>query len=394
MLQHPSFMQDLETMKFDIVLADGFPLAPCMTLIGHRLQLPFILSSSIYAPWVYRIPSLPSFWPVPTNDKYTDKMSFIERFQNTKTYIMFCLFGFGEYGNTHLLDMYAPSVASWDDLRRKMSLFIVNRDHHLDWIIPGMPHVAMVPGLTTGPADPLPTNLQTITDQATNGIIIFSMGSSLEGFPEDILLKFMQAFKQLKQVVIMRNKGATGQVEIPSNVHLMSWLPQNDLLGHKNTVLFITHCGNNGQHEAAYHGVPMLGLPVFGEQADNANRVVKRNMGLRMNLNSLTVEELLENISEVLHNPVYRDNTRRLSKILKDRFMNPREEAAYWIEHVAKFGGDHMRSHALDMPWYSFYMFDIFGCMLGAAVLCVIVVSLCGLTVFNQCKRKTHEKLE
>ena len=34
-------------------------------------------------------------------------------------------------------------------------------------------------------------------------------------------------------------------------------------LGHKKTVLFITHCGMHGVLEAIYNAVPMVGIPVF-----------------------------------------------------------------------------------------------------------------------------------
>jgi UDP:flavonoid glycosyltransferase YjiC (YdhE family) len=45
------------------------------------------------------------------------------------------------------------------------------------------------------------------------------------------------------------------------NVLFLPWLPQNDLLGHPKTKLFITHCGKNGIFEALYHGIPMIGFP-------------------------------------------------------------------------------------------------------------------------------------
>ena len=95
--------------------------------------------------------------------------------------------------------------------------------------------------------------------------------------------------------------------KMPSNVKFMSWLPQNDLLAHNKTKLFITHGGMNGKtefshihpvqnliftvsfpiyiaiilrtknglvftglHEAVYQGVPMLCVPLFGDQPRNA----------------------------------------------------------------------------------------------------------------------------
>ena len=35
------------------------------------------------------------------------------------------------------------------------------------------------------------------------------------------------------------------------------------ILGHKKTVVFITHCGMHGVLEAIYNAVPMVGIPVF-----------------------------------------------------------------------------------------------------------------------------------
>lgn len=47
-------------------------------------------------------------------------------------------------------------------------------------------------------------------------------------------------------------------------------MPQNDVLGHPKTRLFIGHAGLNGIFESIYHGVPMLCSPFFGDQFDNA----------------------------------------------------------------------------------------------------------------------------
>ena len=186
-------------------------------------------------------------------------------------------------------------------------------------------------------------------------------------------MKFVEAFSQVDATVIGRYNGDMEHVadHLSGNVHFFKWLPQNDLLGDPKTRLFLTHCGNNGQYEAIYHGVPMLGFPLFGEQEHNCFRMVDHKLGLQLDIREFTSHQLLETMNEVLHNPLYANEARRKSAIIKDRPQTAKETVGHWVEHVIQYGGDHLRSRALDMPWYEYLMLDI---MLLCAV-CTTTVS-------------------
>jgi UDP:flavonoid glycosyltransferase YjiC (YdhE family) len=59
-------------------------------------------------------------------------------------------------------------------------------------------------------------------------------------------------------------------------------LPQNDLLalGPHLVRVFLTHGGINSLLEAAYHGVPVVTLPLMADQLDNAMRAEELGMGV------------------------------------------------------------------------------------------------------------------
>ena len=93
------------------------------------------------------------------------------------------------------------------------------------------------------------------------------------------------------------------QVSVSDNVKLMSWLPQNDILGHPKTRLFIGHAGINGILESTYHGVPMILAPFFGDQFYNANTMKQSGLAEVVNLWSMSSEEFVSLIQKVLSDP-------------------------------------------------------------------------------------------
>ena len=58
---------------------------------------------------------------------------------------------------------------------------------------------------------------------------------------------------------------------------------QNDLLAQTPKVrAFLTHGGLNSLFEGAYHGVPMVTLPIMGDQLDNAMRSEELGIGITL----------------------------------------------------------------------------------------------------------------
>ncbi|RXH90237.1 hypothetical protein DVH24_032594 [Malus domestica] len=64
---------------------------------------------------------------------------------------------------------------------------------------------------------------------------------------------------------------------------LCGWAPQVEVLAHKATGGFVSHCGWNSISESLWHGVPIVTWPLYAEQQINAFQMVK-DLGLAVEL--------------------------------------------------------------------------------------------------------------
>ena len=85
----------------------------------------------------------------------------------------------------------------------------------------------------------------------------------------------------------------------------MEWLPQNDLLAHKDVKAFVSHVGHNSLYESAYHGVPVVAFPLFAEQHANARKAEHFGLGLTVYHESTDAQQLFETIQLVISEPRY-----------------------------------------------------------------------------------------
>lgn len=71
---------------------------------------------------------------------------------------------------------------------------------------------------------------------------------------------------------------------------------------HPGARAFITHGGSHGIYEGLCHAVPMVMVPLGGDQPDNAQRMVARGAGVVLDITTVTADDLLHALHEVINN--------------------------------------------------------------------------------------------
>jgi MGT family glycosyltransferase len=92
--------------------------------------------------------------------------------------------------------------------------------------------------------------------------------------------------------------------EIPKNFIVKNYVPQTEVL--KYTKLFITHGGMNSTHEGLYYGVPLIVIPQSADQPIIAGQVSNIGAGIKLQMQSLTPNQLLETVDHVLNQPSFK----------------------------------------------------------------------------------------
>ncbi|XP_026150061.1 UDP-glucuronosyltransferase 2C1-like isoform X1 [Mastacembelus armatus] len=391
LLDDQDLMMNLKESKFDLLLTD-----PCWgigTILAKYLNLPLVYNVR----WLIAqeahlaiAPSPISYIPI-TGSGNTDKMTFYQRVNNMLLYLAPQIQNYlaAKLVYQKICDKYLGLGKDFNQLMLDADIWLMRVDFVFEYPRPTMPNVVYIGGFQCKPPKPLPQHLEEFVESSgEHGVIIMSLSTFVSELPADMTNKIAEAFAKLPQKVIWRHKGDRPAI-LGNNTLLVDWMPQNDLLGHPKIKLFVAHGGTNGVQEAMYHGVPVVGLPMFFDQYDNLLRL--RGGAKIMKLTTVDKDNnFLEAVQEVLNEPSYRINIQRLSRLHRDQPIKPMDNAIFWIEFVIRHGGAaHLRTESYRLPWYSYHSVDVIIFLLTAALLILFILVRLVLSCFRLClKRK------
>lgn len=387
-----------EDYKFDLIIYDITTTQHLYPLIDRFNRPPVIAVTPFMLPqYMVKLMGghvLPSYSPHFIT-KFTNKMSFVQRFHNF-IYSYVDMFG-RKYRHMKAEEAYARGrfdkkyVRPLPEYEQEFAILLCNYDPIVDYSLSLPPNIIPVGGLHARPGKALPADLQKVFDNAKDGVILFSLGTNIKSssLNLDLQKRILGALSKLKQTVIWKfEEDIEG---LPKNVIARKWLPQNDMMANPKLKLFISHGGALSTQESMYHGVPIVGIPFLADQMFNLQRLQERKLGRYLLFSDLTETNFYEIISDVIYNPIYSNNAKRLSGMIRDRPQTPLETAVYWVERIGKYGRIvELRIPASTMCVTQIYNLDILA--LFALILVVFIICLKKLLKSCSTSKKVAKK--
>ncbi|HLX34752.1 MAG TPA: nucleotide disphospho-sugar-binding domain-containing protein [Candidatus Limnocylindrales bacterium] len=171
------------------------------------------------------------------------------------------------------------------------------------------------------------------SDGGRSGLIYLSLGS-LGSADVELMQRLVDVMGQTRHRVIVSKGPLADRIRLHDNMTGEGFLPQPAILPMVDLV--ITHGGNNTVTEAFHHGKPMIVLPLFWDQVDNAQRVDETGFGTRLRTYQFEDAELTGAVDRLLADSALMARMAAISARLQASPGTVR--AADLIEQVARTG--------------------------------------------------------
>ncbi|KAK5642053.1 hypothetical protein RI129_008220 [Pyrocoelia pectoralis] len=333
----------------------------------------------------------PSYVPE-LSSQFSSKMNFFERAYNFLGYLFYTTWfhAFMVPLHNEVMHKYFTNVPHFYDVYYNVSLMLINTHTAVHPPVPRLPNMIEIGGYHIKSPKPIPKDLKAYLDNAKEGVILFSMGSNLRSkdLPNDKRRAILNSFSKLKEKILWKWENES-MSDLPGNVKLSKWLPQNDVLAHPNVKLFVTHGGLLSTLEAIYHGIPLVGIPVYGDQYSNMRIAEDYGYGISVPYEYLNEEGLTAALEQGLKNPTFSDVAKRRSKIMHDDQLKPLDKAIFWIEYILRHnGGKHLKSSSLSFNILQYLLLDVIG-----FISIIIAISICVCIFALKKIRRPHKKV-
>jgi MGT family glycosyltransferase len=164
------------------------------------------------------------------------------------------------------------------------------------------------------------------------GALVYLSLGSLGSADVDLMKRLVDVLSHTRHRFVVSKGPLADEIDLPDSMWGRARVPQTSIIPFVDLV--ITHGGNNTTTEALHFGKPMLVLPLFWDQYDNAQRVDELGLGRRLDTYAFEERELHEALERLLGDVALRERMERGGEQIRRR--DGKTRAADLIEALAR----------------------------------------------------------
>jgi MGT family glycosyltransferase len=156
-----------------------------------------------------------------------------------------------------------------------------------------------------------------VADRPAGSALIYLSLGSLGGADVDLMRRLVEVLGTTRHRFIVSKGPQADQITLPANMVGAQMLPQTKVIPQVDLV--ISHGGNNTTTEALHFGKPLVVLPLFWDQYENAQRVDELGFGVRLDTYSFDDAELTDAVERLLADTALRARLDEMGAAIRGR---------------------------------------------------------------------------
>ncbi|KAF8372039.1 hypothetical protein PRIPAC_78468 [Pristionchus pacificus] len=400
-LHTPGLIERLKAEKFDAAFAEPIDLCGMGTCFGNigifhlvgikkfAIVLSVTTTEGTYA--ITGAPTVPSYVPGSMAD-FGDRMTFPQRVLNTLTLgVLYHVFGSIRGLYQDVFDPLYPGMPTFYDIMLNSSLIFPNCEPLTDFPRPTSHKIVEIGGISVaGGKDVLDEKWSSILGLRPNTVLL-SFGSAAQAnrMPEAYKKAIRGMVVSLPEVtfIVKYEQPEDGFSSGLPNMIEAAWLPQRALLKDSRLSAFITHGGAGSTTEATHSGVPLIVVPLMGDQLRNSHLIERLGTGIKISKDSLnSASELTAAVKRIIEDKSFKKKAALVAAQLREAPFSPREKLVRNMEFMAKYGPLTMLDHyGTQLYTFQYYLIDVF------AFLFVVLAVIIGNCYYEPAVSRTNQ---
>ena len=156
-----------------------------------------------------------------------------------------------------------------------------------------------------------------VADRPDSSALIYLSLGSLGGADVELMQRLVDVLGTTRHRFIVSKGPQADRITLTDNMVGAQMLPQTKVIPQVDLV--ISHGGNNTVTETLHFGKPLIVLPLFWDQYENAQRVDELGFGIRLDTYAFTDDDLTGTVERILSDGDMRDRLNRIGEAIRAR---------------------------------------------------------------------------